>query len=127
MTNTNPLYRIFVYGTLKEGEGNNYLLHSEDEYCEVVREEDAVIEGYDLYDLGAYPAVYPGEGIVRAESYLVGPVTRSLLDRLEGHPMYYTRTKVTDTIGRAGEIYVMNYQPYGRILHGGRWANLTLA
>ena len=84
------LIKVFVYGTLKRGHGNHKrLLAGRSIYvC------DDVIDGV-LYDLGHFPAVQEGEGIVHGEIYMVGPKTLRDLDRLEGHPTFYRRREVT--------------------------------
>ncbi len=57
---------VFVYGTLMSGEANSgYLKDS-------TFIGPATIEGYDMYDVGWYPAIIPGDGLVIRELYQVG-------------------------------------------------------
>ena len=67
--------RLFVYGSLLRGERH----HDELAGAKFVRE--ARIAGYEMYDLGAYPTLVPGdEGVVSGELY---EVSEPLLAALE--------------------------------------------
>lgn len=99
---------IFVYGTLKREEGNNYLL----EDSEFIGEHttDPV---YNLLD-GGFPIVTRGGNTaVKGELFLItDPLVANRIDRLEGH--FYQGCPEnwydTDTIStKAGDafIYVM--------------------
>jgi len=78
--------KVFVYGSLKRGYWNSYIL----ENSEFIGE--AEIKGYDLFDVGSFPAIVeqiPFEDRfelkrVQGEIYLVDPDTVERLDRLEG-------------------------------------------
>jgi gamma-glutamylaminecyclotransferase len=51
--------------------------------------------GYELRDLGAFPGmVRGGAGAVIGEVYEVDEATLAALDRLEGHPRFYTRSRI---------------------------------
>lgn len=83
------MIRVFVYGTLKKGEGNHRLLQGRALFCG----EDS-IHG-KLFDLGAFPAaVQEGDNVIHGEVYMVGPHTLRSLDGLEGHPHFYERKEV---------------------------------
>lgn len=79
--------QVFVYGSLKKGFGNHQLLERGD--AKFVG--DAQVSGFQLFSLGPFPAVVPGNGTVSGEVYEVGPETLAALDRLEGHPTFYQR------------------------------------
>lgn len=87
LTNMDEPWNLFVYGTLKRGHGNNYLM-TDGEYIKTAR-----INGYTLTGVGIPFAVKaPGRHIIgelwRVPKYQVlGPI-----DSLEGHPHWYTRT-----------------------------------
>ena len=85
------MYKVFVYGTLRRGEGNHMLLQNSDYLG-----EDS-IQG-SMFNVGYYPAVILGNGgIVEGELYEVEDPTLNSLDALEGVPHLYTReTVVTD-------------------------------
>jgi gamma-glutamylcyclotransferase (GGCT)/AIG2-like uncharacterized protein YtfP len=85
--------RVFVYGTLKQGHGNNRLLENSKFLGR------CYIEGpWRLINLGAYPGLVEIPKIefakVLGEVYQVDLDTLQSLDWLEGHPRYYRRDKV---------------------------------
>lgn len=82
-------HTIFVYGTLKQGQANHRYLEGQQYLGEYK------IVGFDMYNVGSFPAVVYGEGVIRGEAYLVDDATLASLDRLEGHPRLYRREKVT--------------------------------
>jgi len=112
--------KVFVYGTLKAGYGNNYLL----------RDATFVSAGYthpkyDLYDLGPFPAVKRGgNAVVHGELYEVTQKEMDSLDLLEGYPNFYNRelTGVVDTEGKrhVAWIYYMD-NCRGTLVESGNW------
>ena len=54
---------IFTYGTLKRG----YRNHKYIEKAKFI--SDASIEGFYMFDLGRYPGIYEGAGIIYGEIY----------------------------------------------------------
>lgn len=82
--------RVFVYGTLRAGEPNHYLL---DHHDLVVRARTEA--AFELVSLGAFPAMIAGgTTAVVGEVYEIDPVTLAALDRLEGHPRFYQRAAI---------------------------------
>ena len=82
---------VFTYGTLLKGERNHYnYLSDEDFIC------DGFIDGFVMFNLGRYPGIYEGEGLVLGELYLVDEKTLAKLDYLEEEGSLYVRktTKV---------------------------------
>lgn len=82
---------FFVYGTLLEGFSNyNRILKGK-----TVSIREAKIEGFDMYSVGFFPAIVPGEGTVFGEVIEVDPAvyeeTKMRLDILEGY--YPTKPK----------------------------------
>lgn len=80
---------VAVYGSLKRGYHNHIYL-SESELIATDR-----IGGFDMFSLGSYPMVVEGTGEIDVEVYKVSPDTFARLDRLEGYPDFYDRTKVS--------------------------------
>lgn len=111
--------RVFVYGTLKKGQSNNYLL----EGAEFLGEYRTPPK-YSLYSLGQYPAMSVKDlGVaVLGEVYQVDTKTLGLLDLLEGVPDLYKR--ITMSCGKYGKchVYVMDNIPArARVLIRGVW------
>jgi len=113
------LARVFVYGTLKRGHGNHRLLEGGGaRYA-----GDAQVAG-TMHDYGAFPAVsLSGRGTIHGEVYEVTNETLSRLDRLEGTPTFYQRTRVRMSTGMEAWIYVMNSDRLAdtRRVPSGRW------
>ena len=82
---------VFVYGTLRDGQPNNWILRSADR----VGGSWSTVDVYRLRDLGAFPAAEhitgepgaPGAGLV-GEVYRVDAETGWALDRLEGNGQF---------------------------------------
>ncbi len=95
--------RVFVYGTLKRGHGNNALL----------RTSPFVAEGhtkhpYVMYSTGGFPVVsdrVPDDTAalsVKGEIFEIDERTLRSLDGLEGYPRMYGRQEVDVEIGDTG-------------------------
>jgi gamma-glutamylcyclotransferase (GGCT)/AIG2-like uncharacterized protein YtfP len=84
------IHRLFVYGTLTQGEDRHGLLRRANHLGEAWTEPR-----YTLHDLGSCPAMTSGgRTAVRGELYeVVGPIMM-LLDRYEWHPRYYRRERI---------------------------------
>jgi gamma-glutamylcyclotransferase (GGCT)/AIG2-like uncharacterized protein YtfP len=82
---------LFVYGTLKRGFWNHYLLDREEFIGEAETKEK-----YAMYVSGI-PYVVKGEPVsrIKGEVYRVSSETLKLIDRLEGHPNWYRRELIT--------------------------------
>jgi molybdenum cofactor guanylyltransferase len=108
---------IFVYGTLLAGESNHGLLANA-EFLGADRLPHA-----QLYNLGDYPMMLPGDGTVTGEVYRVTVNTLAELDILEEHPEIYFRGQIILESGRSSQVY------WGRSQHtvncpgitGGDW------
>ena len=89
-------HRLFVYGSLLQGEPAHGYLRASPLLGRVATEA-----GYRLIDLGDYPGlvVVPGTEAVVGELYDVDTAVRDRLDAYEGHPALFCRTE----IGLAGQ------------------------
>lgn len=112
---------LFVYGSLMKGFGN----HGQLAGVRFVRR--AMVRGFELYDLGAFPAmVERGDGHVHGELYDVDIATLDRLDRFEGCPSLYQRRLVTTTEGETNPwpvwtyVYNRDVRPETRI-RSGKW------
>lgn len=90
--------KVFVYGTLKRGEGNHRLLA---QGCLFIGDDTIKAK---LFDLGHFPAIQQGTDVVQGEVYMVGPNTLRRLDALEGHPNFYKREVVT-TLNKKHDVW----------------------
>ena len=70
--------QLFAYGTLMPGEGNHRQIEEH-----VHQARPGVIKGI-LVDLGAFPALIPGDGIVRGVLLDADLAVVKLTDRIEG-------------------------------------------
>lgn len=113
------MVNVFVYGTLKKGEGNHHLLAGRSVLiCE------NVIKG-ELFDLGPFPAMKEGDGKVHGEVYAVGPETLKDLDVLEGHPTFYERKPVKllfDDMEAEAYFYQGDFHGVAKRLDNGVWS-----
>lgn len=99
-----PPTRVFVYGTLLAGEPNHRLLASARFVCDA-RTQPV----FELRTLGPFPGMVPdGHQSVAGELYEVDAPTLAALDRLEGHPRFFRRTRITLEDGSGGESYVLD-------------------
>jgi gamma-glutamylaminecyclotransferase len=111
--NRREQHLVFVYGTLREEEVNHDLLVRA-RFVAEARTEPC----FDLFDLGAFPAMSTGgETAVLGEVYAVDDATLARLDRLEGHPSFYQRTRIRLDDGREVQTYLMDRaRMRGRVL-----------
>ena len=77
--------KVFVYGTLMRGEANHSYLEN------AAFLGRAAIEGYDMYDVGAYPAIVDGNSIIVGELYQVPKEDMASIDMLEGQGSLYIK------------------------------------
>jgi len=81
---------VFVYGTLRRGDCRNGAL----EGYECLSRE-AHLQGFHMKHLGGFPAIVPDpDQKVLGEIYRIDKECLAQLDRIEGHPHFYRRTKV---------------------------------
>lgn len=114
------MHQVFVYGTLKKGEGNHHILRG----SQFVAPDS--VRGYLLYSLGGFPGASPtiptGNSLVCGEVYSVDDETLKMMDRLEGHPNWYRREMVILESKRRAWMYVYLCSLEGRpIIQSGIW------
>ena len=95
---------LFVYGTLRKGEGSDLSISSGAEF---VSEDD--ING-NIYNLGWYPGVtIGGNNVVHGEVFkLTDASIIRQLDIYEGYPNLYDRSVVETKGGRRVWVYTIN-------------------
>lgn len=102
---------FFVYGTLQSGQGNHHLFGPSErigagntyraKHIESMQ-YSATVRGFRMFTSGSYPACYPSDSNadkvsgqliwVQPESY---DSVLNAVDRLEGHPDFFTRIVVS--------------------------------
>lgn len=87
--------RVIVYGSLRRKQGNSHWM------THATWLGDYVLEGYDLYDLGLYPAVVPGAGKVYCEVYRITSSILAELDELKSNCKAYRRELINTPYGSA--------------------------
>ncbi len=102
-------FRLFVYGTLLPGEGNHRLIERH-----VRSARPATITGV-LVDLGAFPALIPGDGIVRGVVLELASEAMAITDRLEGYHSgddhsLYVRKEVSVQLDDGQEVQAWTYE-----------------
>ena len=107
--NDQQLFRLFVYGTLIPGESNYRLIERH-----VRSARPGHIEGV-LIDLGAFPALVAGDGIVRGVVLELDSEATAITDRLEGfHPgddhSLYLRKEVMAQIDDGEQVTAWTYE-----------------
>ena len=88
---------IFVYGTLLSELPLSYILE-DSEFL-----GDAIASGVQLYDLGSYPGIKCGDGIVVGELHHVDGITLETLDRIEG----YDSNNINNSLYQRSEIRII--------------------
>ncbi len=108
---------VFVYGTLRQAHANHQLLESS-EFFGVGR----TLNNFSMYITGGYPYVVGTEARypIVGELYGVDGKTLEKLDRLEGHPHYYTRREVPVIVeGKEYSAWMYVRLPHGVLMPSG--------
>ena len=94
--------RVFVYGSLRRGQGNHAVLAGAT-FLGTAR----IAPEFTLYDLGPFPAlVLDGRRAVVGEIYEVDEMLLQQLDRFEGCPRLYQRQLIRLSDGALAHAYV---------------------
>ncbi|MBW7982804.1 gamma-glutamylcyclotransferase family protein [Enterobacillus tribolii] len=105
--------RIIVYGSLRRKQGNSHWMTNAQWLG------DHVLEGYEMYDLGHYPAVIQGDGEIYCEVYRIDSTILSELDELKSNSRFYKRELISTPYGSAWiYLYLYPVEGYPRIASG---------
>ena len=95
---------VFVYGTLMKDEYNHHFLKNS------AYKGAAIIKGYDMYNVGYFPAIIPGENIVIGELYEVPVTDMPSIDMLEGEgSLYIRKCEIVECLGEKTLAYIYEY------------------
>lgn len=94
------MHAVFVYGTLKRGQGNHHWLRGAP--CRGRRR----LPGARLHDLGPYPMAVRGEGVIHGEIYALSAGDLERLDELEDAPLLYQRHQLPLDDGSLAWVYL---------------------
>lgn len=115
--------KVFVYGTLRKGQGNHSLLST----AEYLRDES--LPGFDMYNVGWFPAVVRGTGVIIGEVYEIDEDTLEALHALEGYDEDYPEEslyipELEFTEYDALVLYIWNRDMEGlTLIESGDWTN----
>ena len=87
--------RIIVYGSLRRKQGNSHWMTNAQWLG------DCQLAGFELYDLGHYPAVVPGDGEIHCEVYRISSSILTELDALKRDGHEYQRELIPTPLGSA--------------------------
>lgn len=107
---------VFVYGTLRQGQTHHHLLASAD-----FLGFHATLPIYNLYDLGAYPAVVEGHHTITGEVYSIDDDTLTTLDQLEDVPVAYRRELIETPFGQAWMYLYQEASQLEVLISSGDW------
>lgn len=120
---------VFVYGTLKEGGALSHHVSKNR-----INSKNATLKGFDLYDLGWFPGIVPGNGTVLGELHEFDnpDVITEMIDKIEGyspdHPetSLYLRKEVTvraENKDIVTEAYIFNKEitEKKKLIKSGNW------
>ena len=108
---------VFVYGTLMKGQRANRIIAS-GRFA-----GHFVLDGYEMFSLGRFPGIWPGDGNVVGEVWFVDDETLDLLDEYESEGYLYRREQapVSGPDGRLdAQVYVCMNKPEGTPI-GSEW------
>ena len=96
---------VFVYGTLKYGLHNHYLL-GDSKFIANAKTK----ERYSLYANGIpYVVKTESTSYISGEVYEIDNITLNQLDRLEGHPNWYVREEILVVLDNNNDLKVWIY------------------
>jgi gamma-glutamylaminecyclotransferase len=113
--------KVFVYGSLKRGEGNHAVLGSARFVREATTEPRFTVVAQETY-----PAMIEGgTTAVHGEVFEIDEPMLAALDAFEGHPDYYRRITLALDDGSEAFAYVRNHADVAgrQPIISGRWSS----
>lgn len=115
---------LFVFGTLRQDHSNHQLMG--DSYCYGI---GSTRDKYAMYVTSGYPYVTSKEARypIVGELYAVDDDTLDKLDKMEGHPHYYTRREIVVDVGKKEYIAWMYFRdPHGVLMPTGDYNDAAI-
>lgn len=110
---------IAVYGSLRPGQYNfSRIKH----FGNVEHVRTTSISGYDMFSLGPFPGIKPGEGTIVVDILNVDERVFEAIESMETGAGY--KKQIVDIDGDQAAIYVYQY-PAGRKVESGDWVEFT--
>lgn len=110
---------VLVYGSLRQGFGNNIVLGSSKKVGE------CTVNGYKMFSYGPFPFIQHGDGCIVGEVYEVNAGVMEALDHLEGYPSFYDREQVTTDYGDAWVYFIDSEDDGHEQVQSGDWKQYT--
>ena len=102
---------VAVYGSLKQGFGNNRLLSAS-----VLKGTDQTPPDYTMYSMGGFPCITEEPGTsIHIEVYEIDEEVFQRLDWLEGYPRFYNRKEIDTVYGTAWIYYIKDPDNLGHL------------
>ncbi len=121
MDESTALIPVFVYGTLRPPQPGAPPDDSR-YYFKVVqhiqRSQPAVLHQAVLYHLDTYPAARPGAGRLQGDILWVQPAALPIMDRIEGHPLFFERAGVQVEVEDGSQIQAWIYWAPADLVRG---------
>jgi gamma-glutamylcyclotransferase (GGCT)/AIG2-like uncharacterized protein YtfP len=109
--------KVAVYGSLRQGFGNNRWLADSKYLTTEVTSPD-----YEMYSLGGFPFIMPdGKTAITIEVYEVDEQVMNRLDQLEGYPTFYDRKQIETTQGDAWIYFMYSRYRGAELVESGDW------
>lgn len=106
------MVNVFVYGTLRKGQIRHGVLKGS------LFIGYGFLKGYDMYNLGSFPAIVKGSGVVYGEVYSTNEETLKTLDYIEGVDCGLYKRELKTIELESGEVIEAFVYVFSRSLSG---------
>ena len=110
------MHYCLMYGSLRRYSKRGYNFNRFAQYGEQIYIRDVKLNGYEMYDLGAYPAVCVGTGIIKCELHAVTNEVFNYIEAMELRVGYFPKTIKLNIDFNDEEVIIFLYPK--RLLNG---------